>query len=369
MLPELILALNGHPGNILSGEGDEDGTKIVCDFPFINLAERGMIDRICTLASHYKKLRDFLELHGQTPIQPVNRPTASRRIQGIYIIAFCHGLNDVMIPYKKTLVGLESQLLNDPGLTIAQIQSCVECYQLLFAALSAVIDQITISQLSGCDVLELVHKATSCGIPDVKDAFKYILRSCHEVVYKQLTAWMLNGLLIDQFSECFICSVHQNSTGSTLKNSVPDFEEAISDKKSTHNLHYQVNSEKLPYYIPLRIAEKILFIGESVRMFEIQTKNEHSKLARSILRDKETEFSTNINKLSTRMSFDIMIFEEVIDGVRLYAAERLWQLLVSETDLASQLRVMKVKPFLFLFCEYYNCIKNRNSLVRNIILC
>lgn len=140
---------------------------------------------------------------------------------------------------------------------------------------------------------------------------------CHGVMYKQLAAWMLHGLLLDQSEEFYV--KQGPSAGGAAANQEEEEEDlglgGLSGKQlrelqdlvrttvrhtgpRPHRLdvgrelmivsfcavlqrlieeenmlapslqQFSLRTEMLPSYIPIRVAEKILFVGESVQMFE-----------------------------------------------------------------------------------------------------
>ncbi|KAG8145300.1 hypothetical protein E2320_013644, partial [Naja naja] len=109
---------------------------------------------------------------------------------------------------------------------------------------------------------------------------------------------------------------------------------------------FSLRMEMLPSYIPARVAEKILFVGESVQMFESQnvtlTKkgtvigcdffqgrvlerqqslHEIASLAGSILKDQEETFAAELHRLKQQPLFNLMDFEAVVDWIRSTVAE------------------------------------------------
>ncbi|XP_007444913.2 gamma-tubulin complex component 4-like [Python bivittatus] len=67
-----------------------------------------------------------------------------------------------------------------------------------------VVEQIKTQKIHGCQILETVYKYSRGGLPPVRHALEKVLAMCHAVLYKQLSAWMLHGLLLDQHEEFFI---------------------------------------------------------------------------------------------------------------------------------------------------------------------
>ena len=116
---------------------------------------------------------------------------------------------------------------------------------------------------------------------------------------------------------------------------------------------FSLRVEMLPSYIPVRVAEKILFVGESVQMFENhnhspsragsssgcceQKKTNVLPLRRSftfsvrfpcvcatpgsILKHQEDLFAAELHRLKQQPLFSLVDFENLIDGIRSTVAE------------------------------------------------
>jgi hypothetical protein len=61
---------------------------------------------------------------------------------GVYLQAFCNGLNEVLVPYRKDIVDLEEKSLEDPYLPLLTVVSKVEEYAKLFEVLNSMIKQV-----------------------------------------------------------------------------------------------------------------------------------------------------------------------------------------------------------------------------------
>ncbi|RXM94212.1 Gamma-tubulin complex component 4 [Acipenser ruthenus] len=188
-------------------------------------------------------------------------------------------------------------------------------------------------------------------------ALEKILAVCHGVMYKQLAAWMLHGLLLDQSEEFFV------KQGPSAGGGPPAPEEDDEDLgigglsgKQLRELQdlrlieeenmlapslqqFSLRAEMLPSYIPARVAEKILFVGESVQMFENQ--NQNPSRSGSILKHQEDLFAAELHRLKQQPLFSLVDFENLIDGIRSTVAEHLWTLMVEEAGLLGQLKIVK----------------------------
>ncbi|PVD20069.1 hypothetical protein C0Q70_20563 [Pomacea canaliculata] len=281
---------------------------------------------------------------------------------GLYIQSFCCGLDQVLQDYRQALLDLEQEILRDPHLPVSHLQYKLQDFQLLFQALGAVLDQIITHRAHGCYLLDILHRNAVCGLPKVKDALERILHVCHGVMFKQLCSWMLHGLIPDPNQEFFI----QHAVGSptdakSMAKASPQTQEdegdlgimgitgrqmqalrslTLPDVDSTADLTgHVVQAELLPSYIPLRVANKILFVGESVQMFE--TNQQATQHSGRFMKGREAEFTRDIQQLAQQPLFSASVFESLVDKIRTHVAEQLWVMVVQEADLTGQLRVMK----------------------------
>ena len=109
-----------------------------------------------------------------------------------------------------------------------------------------------------------------------------ILCIVHEVMYKQLRDWTINGVLNDKYDEFYIC-VDKNFDGNLESEkelvdeetlySLKDFN-TFEDRFSSSYSQYCLNSQRVPSYLNLKTANKILFTGELLQLFQAKYLNE-----------------------------------------------------------------------------------------------
>lgn len=206
MLHELLLALSGDSGGIYVYDKFA-GIQVAADLPFVHESEISLLNRICGLGTYFQKFQTFCKKYsGVSPYVGETQRDGENFQEpfGLYIQAFCTGLDQVLDSYRNVLVDLEKQILKDPKLPLTYIEHSLEQYQGLFPALWSVIEHIQASKAFGCQILDVLQQSCICGIPDVKDALERILFVCHGVMYQQLSAWVLHGILIDKHNEFFI---------------------------------------------------------------------------------------------------------------------------------------------------------------------
>ncbi|XP_064422165.1 gamma-tubulin complex component 4 isoform X2 [Latimeria chalumnae] len=264
MIHELLLALSGYPGAIFTWN-KRSGLQVSQDLPFLHPSETSVLNRLCRLGTDYIRFTEFIEQYtGHVQQQEC---LASQQIQpglhGIYLQAFCSGLESMLQPYRQALLDLEQEFLADPHLSISHVNYSLDQFQLLFPSVMVVVDQIKSQKR-----------------------------------------------LIEE----------ENMLAPSLK-------------------QFSLRAEMLPSYIPFRVAEKILFVGESVQMFE--TQNVNPTRAGSILKNQEDAFAAELHQLKQQPVFNVVDFETVIDRIRSTVAEHLWKLMVEESDLLGQLKIIK----------------------------
>ncbi|XP_062405971.1 gamma-tubulin complex component 4 [Sardina pilchardus] len=358
MIHELLLALSGYPGTIFTWN-KRTGLQVSQELPFLHPSEISVLNRLCKLGSDYVRFTEFIEqhtghVHQQEHHASQPNPTG---LHGIYLRAFCTGLDSMLQPYRQALLDLEQEFLGDPHLAISHVNYMLDQFQLLFPSVMVVVETIKSQKIHGCQILEMVYKHSCGGLPPVRMALEKILAVCHGVMYKQLAAWMLHGLLLDQSEEFFV--KQGPSAGGAAGNQDEEDEDlgigGLSGKQlrelqdlrliEEENMlapslqQFSLRVEMLPSYIPIRVAEKILFVGESVQMFE--KNNQSPSRAGSILKHQEDIFAADLHKLKQQPLFSLVDFENLIDRIRSTVAEHLWTLMVEESDLLGQLKIIK----------------------------
>uniref|UniRef100_A0A8C6TNN1 Gamma-tubulin complex component n=1 Tax=Neogobius melanostomus TaxID=47308 RepID=A0A8C6TNN1_9GOBI len=301
MIHELLLALSGFPGTIFTWN-KRNGLQVSQELPFLHPSEVGVLNRQCKLGSDYIRFTEFMEQHtGHVHAQDHVAAQAQTGLHGVYLRAFCTGLDSMLQPYRQALLDLEHE--------------------------------VRLSEtIHGCQILETVYKHSCGGLPPVRTALEKILCVCHGVLYKQLAAWMLHGLLLDQHEELFIrqgpsgsgSSANQDEedddlglgglSGKQLRE-LQDLRLIEEENMLAPSLQqFSLRTEMLPSYIPVRVAEKILFVGESVQMFE--NHNHGPSRTGSILKHREDVFASELHRLKQQPLFSLVDFENLIDHIR-----------------------------------------------------
>ncbi|KAJ9585128.1 hypothetical protein L9F63_003080, partial [Diploptera punctata] len=275
-------------------------------------------------------------------------PATYKMVFGMYLSAFCNGLHDVMGPYNLLLIEMEKDYLNDPTIPLLTIVTKAENHARMFKHLNSIISQMKRDNLRGCEILELLHTEIIHNVGSVKEALQTIIRYCHNVLYKQLSNWLMHGQLIDSYNEFFIQSLPDRPFETLASESFTSQEASCSTPliffpHTTSSHKFAVQYPMLPSYIKPSVAEKILFIGETIVMFGCDPKDKkHGSYSRtSIWDEKEGKFYKKLQNLQSMKIFNVSEFEKTIDEFRSYVTQHLWKIAVEEADLFVQIKLLK----------------------------
>uniref|UniRef100_A0A8C5KHQ8 Gamma-tubulin complex component n=1 Tax=Jaculus jaculus TaxID=51337 RepID=A0A8C5KHQ8_JACJA len=221
----------------------------------------------------------------------------------------------------------------------------------------AVVQQVQSQKIHSCQILQTWdgEMLGGRGLPPVHSALEKVLAGLGR--WLSLLAWMLHGLLLDQH-KFFI--KQGPSSGNVSARSEDDEEDlgigglAGKQLREPQDLRlieeenilapslkqFSLRVEILPSYIPVRVAEKILFVGESVPMFDTQNVN----LTRKgyILKNQDTFkklflffclFESDREKEQQPL-LSLVDFEQVVD--RIHST-----LMAEESDLLGQLKIIQ----------------------------
>nr|CAD7441195.1 unnamed protein product [Timema bartmani] len=363
MIHEVIVALSGCPGSF----APENCLVSISD-TFFHPGEKTLLEKLYRIASGYKTLQDFItnNIYRREPKQVHDKDHEvqdeagnSQPKCGMYLQAFCNGLSQTLDPYRDDLVELEKKALADPHFTLSGVFCHVDKYSELFPVLVSITEEITLQKIHGSCMLNYLNRKLNTHVDEAKLSIECILFSCHKVLFKQLTSWLLYGRIIDSYGEFFIHKVSGESTtvslmgtsGNTVDLNETTVPENVPDTLYPNFCDYKIRFEMLPSYIVPSLAYKILFIGQTILMFRTDTKSRNSyrygesfKLTEEgsfIWGGREEALFKKMYDLQNMQRFDLTRFEDVIGEIRTCVAEHLWQLAVEKAEMFTQIKLMK----------------------------
>lgn len=144
MLHEVLLALLGHPGEIIQEEpsaaipgskssssstisdvGGSSNNKASFRVPdtitFLAPTERAAINKVVGMGRIYRDLRHFVAA------QPPPSRSADKAVlaEGLYVRALKLGVAEVLDEYAERVAGVEKEVMTDPTLTLARVHAGV----------------------------------------------------------------------------------------------------------------------------------------------------------------------------------------------------------------------------------------------------
>ena len=399
---EVLLALSGHPGDIIrrsassrgkdprpeGGElmtletastdawaccidpsqwsGDDDstdgGTKLLSK-PEVDVINR----TVGPLSARYSELLSFVrgtlfpggDSAGSGP--SLSRPGGDP--VSLYKRALCAAISQVLQEYRAGLCKVEQEVLRDPAMPLTALLGSVmragngaaECLPVL----CEMVREVKSSSLRGGQILNAVHTLmqSRAGLPRVKACLERVLDALHHVMYGLLESWMIHGLLVDANEEFFVkrnvycvqvydpsCGVAPASAAAADQSLQADFE--------WHN-EFCLDLSMFPSsYVKLSVAEQILFIGKAVRVLHHPSTGKYADDAKLNILVKE--LAAAMSKLKSEATFRSMHLEACVDGMHTAVAERLWRLVVVDANLVSHLKFIR-RFFLLGKGEFFRC--------------
>lgn len=132
MIHELLLALSGYPGAAFTWS-KRGGLQVSQELPFLHPSETSVLNRLCRLGTDYIRFTEFVEQHtGHVQQQDHHLSQQNQSgLHGIYLRAFCTGLDSVLQPYRQALLDLEQEFLADPHLSISHVNYSLDQVMLM----------------------------------------------------------------------------------------------------------------------------------------------------------------------------------------------------------------------------------------------
>lgn len=268
MLHELVFVLLGYPGDIFVPYPPTEPSTfaIPTDFPLLHTTERECLNRLGQLGWIYLQINSFLSTTKDIKRNDTSRP------HGAYVQALVTSLDQSLNDYRNDILDMEKRILSKEDeagggiVPLSLLVANLNRWQLLLPALWQFVRRLTQDpeRYHGCGLFDLLLDQSRTGIYELRAEIEKMTIQLHDVLYRQLTAWMVYGQWVDPDHEFFI---------------VPYTE----DKDVTAwNRLYVVDYNRVPAHLPRSLVDSILFVGKA-----IATVNEMNKLPVSIIRHED----------------------------------------------------------------------------------
>ncbi|XP_015577237.1 gamma-tubulin complex component 4 homolog isoform X1 [Ricinus communis] len=431
MLHELLLALLGYTGDLIIDErghqksigvhlspdasiSDERSFKLAPDISFIDPSDRDLIERIITLGFYYRELDRFatksrnLSWIRSTNVSPLSRANElssnnNTQKQSVYRRAIANGIVEILSVYRSAVLHIEQKLLSETVPILATVTQGLNKFFVLLPPLYELVLEIERDDIRGGQLLNLLHKRSHCGVPELQTCIQRLLWHGHQVMYNQLASWMVYGILQDQHGEFFI--TRQEDRDLVNSSAQPDMSEKLArlstDDISLTDWHlgFHIFLDMLPEYIHMCVAESVLFAGKAIRVlrnpspafqckdslhnqqvpkggqniqgfvgrFPVQKEPfvDSNLIGEELLPQSEADkIEALLQGLKESSEFHKRSFESAVDSIRAIAASHLWQLVVVRADLNGHLKALK-DYFLLAKGDFFQCfLEESRQLMR-----
>ncbi|XP_073953708.1 gamma-tubulin complex component 4 [Choristoneura fumiferana] len=329
-------------------------------FQYANQGDADVYNRICEIAKSHHRIQTFVDSMGFHCRK--THSASSLRITGLYAQALSEGITEVLKSYKKTLVEVEGLVIGNHNYTLSFVYSYVEKFQGLFNTLNRLITTVKERRLIGCQILSLTHQHILNGNEMVHEAITKIFANINNVFMNQLCTWLLYGELRDPYQEFFIVRNKDDISDTFLScpsSTQNDKSLLTSLQDATLDCGFILNPNMIPYFMPLSLAQEILFIGKTVILFGFDPrkvkKGSTAMKSRPMLalkkigdsrrftiwEDKEAEFHEKLQKFKDPESFEVYNLRSVVREIKECVTKHLWAVAVEEAQLIHELRLMK----------------------------
>ncbi|KAG4917296.1 hypothetical protein JHK87_054853 [Glycine soja] len=328
-------------------------------------------------------------------------PLEKKEKGSVYRRALANGIVEILSVYRSAVLHIEQKLLSENMPILATVTQGLNKFLCLLPPLYELILEIEHDDIRGGQLLNLLHKRCHCGVPELQTCMQRLLWHGHQVMYNQLASWIVYGILQDQYGEFFIR--RQEDRDVENSSSHPDISEKLAcmstDDASLTDWHlgFHISLDMLPEYIPMRVAESILFAGKAVRVlrnpspsfqsgdavhpqmpksfqkihglagrFHFQREPAiHTGMGEDLLPQSEADkIEAMLLNLKESSEFHKRSFECAVDSVQAVAASHLWQLVVVRADLNGHLKALK-DYFLLAKGDFFQCfLEESRQLMR-----
>lgn len=320
------MALLGHTGTVVANTGSS--FKLAESATALSAAEVELINKIIVLGWDYLQLSNFVSLATQALGPSEEFADESEPSSTVYVRAFSHGVDEHLKLYREYVLAIEHEYLLERALTIPHIGYRLGIFFQLFPALSRCVADIMEQKLKGGQLLDLLYEMQQNGNPAVRKMFQRIVQHCLGVLYEQINAWAVYGIIIDETEEFFVqriygtdvsqgtdrndrsmsANVSMMSAVSTATMKQHQFS-SVDVEAEEWNTAYKLRLPMLPTnFVSVEFADKILFIGKVVRV--LQSKRVTESAETQLLSVAEMQiFSGAFHRLKDMAEFDVTLFE------------------------------------------------------------
>ncbi|KAH8306684.1 hypothetical protein KR044_006527, partial [Drosophila immigrans] len=274
---------------------------------------------------------------------------------GYYLKNFAKGIENALEDYYNEIARLESHYQKNSTNSLLCIHNALETQKPVILILRKLIIDARIQKLHGCGLLQnLRNQQYDQGNVRMNHIFATITKPIKLVFYSHLAHWLLLGMIDDPYTEFFISykqsNENEDKTSSEKSMTSSTYLSLVSEEDIWQ---YEINMTQLPSFVSSVLAEKVLFVGQTVLVFKMDRRRHRSeswttKAQGSLCDDvselwdgKESVFSKMIEDLNDENRIDVLRLESVINDIKKFVSQRLSDIAVIEDNLVRQMCLIK----------------------------
>eukprot|EP01134_Creolimax_fragrantissima_P003140 CFRG3140T1 len=253
-------------------------------------------------------------------------------------------------------------------ITVSWLQNEIIKHRLYLDNLDMLVDILNKETPQGVAVLNLLHQIQKRRLPEIRMLYENLIRPLHDFVVENISKWVLYGLVDVAVPDFFISSnvadssmplkqtFHINSIRTSLNRSIR--KNSASGSNRSEWALFEIKLEAIPCYMPLQLAEKILFIGKTIRVMKPDSSRDEQRLGTTFDKFRRT-FTVKLDKLKTiaTLQDNICALTRIIDDMHIQMSHLLKASLLDKSPLLHNLQT--IKQVLFLADgEFYTTLFN-----------
>lgn len=282
MLHELLFVLMGYSGDVFIPypplPNKSNTFCIPSDFPLLHPTERECLNRLGQLGWTYSQINQFTKDVKES--RSINKTNRSSNIpHGAYALALVTSIEKTLNEYRQNILDMETRILNKEDeagsnvIPLSLLTANLSKWEILLPSLWKLTQTLQESPQTyhGCKLFDLLMDQARTGVSEFRYEIEKMMVQLHNVLYRQLTAWMVYGQWTDPNDEFFIVPYRARADSNPLA------------AGTGWNRLYVIAYERIPSYLSHALVESILFVGKS-----IATVNEMNKLTLSVTKQEES---------------------------------------------------------------------------------
>ncbi|XP_017042839.1 gamma-tubulin complex component 4 homolog isoform X2 [Drosophila ficusphila] len=350
MIHDLILACLSHDLEGLGIKAFEDTTAID---EFIHPCERHILLDILKIIKVYHEVVEFAESSGSSKCNSGETQDPS---PGYYMLNLSKGIQSALEDYYEEIFQLVSYCQDNERKSLSYIHDALQVKLPVLFCLRTLTMEIQVRKLRGCSMLYYLLQRSEHGDIQLEKVLKKVMQPVKYAFFAGLAHWLLFGVIDDVHSEFFIKYTPTDSEDSKSCKSASSSFVGADKTPEDYIWQYEINMDQLPGFLSIIVAEKVLFVGQTVLVFKmrgnVKTKSKTDPLAVKLAemsRDdiyelwsgRESEFFKMVEDLNNDDTINVFRVENAINDIKKYVSMRLSELAVNEVDLERQMGLVK----------------------------